>query len=304
MRLICPNCGAQYEVPDDVIPEMGRDVQCSNCGDTWFQKHPSQDRELAEDLGRPLDDAHWEEEAEGPVAEPEPVPQPEPELEPEPEPEPDPEPEPQNWPDTDPVPTPESEHEPQRRELDPEVRDVLREEAEQEMQARASEVGGLETQPDLGLEDPGDEASRREREARVRMARIRGLSEQEALASEDELADHASRRDLLPDIDEINSTLRKDSERVASAEAESAVEAAAPTQKRGFSRGFSIVLLIFAAFLLLYMFAPQLAEMVPTLSGVLDQYVALVNDGRQWLDQQVLRLTSYLDGLASESGGN
>ncbi|MCK5500021.1 MAG: zinc-ribbon domain-containing protein, partial [Tritonibacter mobilis] len=37
MRLICPNCGAQYEVPEDVIPENGRDVQCSNCGDTWFQ---------------------------------------------------------------------------------------------------------------------------------------------------------------------------------------------------------------------------------------------------------------------------
>ena len=40
MRLICPNCGAQYEVPDEVIPEDGRDVQCSNCGDTWFQSHP------------------------------------------------------------------------------------------------------------------------------------------------------------------------------------------------------------------------------------------------------------------------
>lgn len=40
MRLTCPNCGAQYEVPDDVIPAAGRDVQCSNCGNTWFQAHP------------------------------------------------------------------------------------------------------------------------------------------------------------------------------------------------------------------------------------------------------------------------
>ena len=40
MRLTCPNCGAQYEVPDEVIPDDGRDVQCSNCGDTWFQAHP------------------------------------------------------------------------------------------------------------------------------------------------------------------------------------------------------------------------------------------------------------------------
>lgn len=40
MRLICPNCGAQYEVPESVIPESGRDVQCSSCGTTWFQHHP------------------------------------------------------------------------------------------------------------------------------------------------------------------------------------------------------------------------------------------------------------------------
>ena len=26
MRLICPNCGAQYEVADDVIPEAGREM--------------------------------------------------------------------------------------------------------------------------------------------------------------------------------------------------------------------------------------------------------------------------------------
>ena len=40
MRLTCPNCGAEYEVPDEVIPTSGRDVQCSNCGDTWYQYHP------------------------------------------------------------------------------------------------------------------------------------------------------------------------------------------------------------------------------------------------------------------------
>ncbi|CUH54272.1 zinc-ribbon domain-containing protein [Shimia marina] len=40
MRLTCPNCGAQYEVPDDIIPTSGRDVQCSSCGNTWFQVHP------------------------------------------------------------------------------------------------------------------------------------------------------------------------------------------------------------------------------------------------------------------------
>ena len=37
MRIICPNCDAQYEVPDDAIPDEGRDVQCSNCGMTWME---------------------------------------------------------------------------------------------------------------------------------------------------------------------------------------------------------------------------------------------------------------------------
>lgn len=37
MRLICPNCSAEYDVADDVIPQGGRDVQCSSCTKTWFQ---------------------------------------------------------------------------------------------------------------------------------------------------------------------------------------------------------------------------------------------------------------------------
>jgi predicted Zn finger-like uncharacterized protein len=37
MRLVCPNCNAQYEVDPAVIPEEGRDVLCSACGHAWFQ---------------------------------------------------------------------------------------------------------------------------------------------------------------------------------------------------------------------------------------------------------------------------
>lgn len=234
MRLICPNCGAQYEVPDDVIPASGRDVQCSNCGDTWFQKHPSQDRDLAEDLEQPLDEAHWQDEGDTPAAEAssergeertaaaeteqaegayaselEPAHsapaehethehethedeapndwQAEPEHPAEPEP-----PAESDWGEfggddevegegdageTAPTAAPP----PPQRELAPEVRDVLREEAEAEMHARAEESAGLETQPDLGLDEaPLDEAGRREREAKLRMARMRGLPDEEA----------------------------------------------------------------------------------------------------------------------------
>ena len=40
MLLVCPNCGARYEVPQLNIPESGRDVQCSACSMTWFQTSP------------------------------------------------------------------------------------------------------------------------------------------------------------------------------------------------------------------------------------------------------------------------
>ena len=36
MLIKCANCNAQYEVPDDIIPAAGRDVQCSSCSKTWF----------------------------------------------------------------------------------------------------------------------------------------------------------------------------------------------------------------------------------------------------------------------------
>ena len=336
MRLVCPNCGAQYEVPDDVIPETGRDVQCSNCGDTWFQKHPSQDRDLADELDEQFDEAHWEAEAATAGPEPEDAPEPayeepdeyeeeyaaEPDDEPEPEPEPDYEPEPDDEPEPGPdyAAEPEDEHwedgseaetgdwntfdedddrpaAPAARGLSPEVREVLREEAEHERQVRAAESGGLETQPDLGLEDPGDEASRREREARVRMAKMRGMSEEEAFG-EAGLAAHATRRDLLPDIEEINSTLRKDSDRVAQSEIEE-LSPPAPVKPKSFSRGFSTMFLIVVLFLLLYVYADKLANLVPAAEGLLDAYVGMVDTLRLWLDKQVLALTHMLDGLTS-----
>ena len=36
MLIKCPKCNAQYEVPNDIIPAAGRDVQCSSCSKTWF----------------------------------------------------------------------------------------------------------------------------------------------------------------------------------------------------------------------------------------------------------------------------
>ena len=63
MRLTCPNCNAQYEVDASVIPDNGRDVQCSNCGHSWFQ--PGQATKGAEASAQNSlpKEAEWEGEA-------------------------------------------------------------------------------------------------------------------------------------------------------------------------------------------------------------------------------------------------
>ncbi|MFV2002813.1 MAG: zinc-ribbon domain-containing protein, partial [Paracoccaceae bacterium] len=69
MRMICPNCSAQYEVDKSVIPDGGRDVQCSNCGHTWFQSHQDlENQPSAEVTAAPPDEAP--DEASGTAQEP------------------------------------------------------------------------------------------------------------------------------------------------------------------------------------------------------------------------------------------
>ena len=36
MRLTCPNCGAEYDVSDGMVPSAGRHVQCTACHTRWF----------------------------------------------------------------------------------------------------------------------------------------------------------------------------------------------------------------------------------------------------------------------------
>jgi len=269
MRLICPNCDAQYEVVEDVIPTEGRDVQCSNCGQTWFQPHPdhmpeaTQEPEQAEEVVE-TDDELAEDEERVEVS-----------------------------------------SEPQRRELDASVADILRQEAELESRARESET--LESQPELGLPDGESDAERRSREARERMALMRGETPAAAPASGvSEAAATAaalgSRRDLLPDIEEINSTLRSSSDRQAGtgpgAGAAQTAPAAKPS-KSGFRRGFSLMILLAVILGAIYVFAPQIAQSVPQADPYLSGYVAQVDTARAWLDGRMTSLLIWLDMLAS-----
>ena len=268
MRLICPNCGAQYEVPTEVIPTEGRDVQCSACSNTWFQAHPDHDTALADEVDRPSVE---------PVAPP-------------PEPEPQPE-----------MPARE------RRALDPNVSDVLRQQAEFEANARAAEHGGaLESQPELGLEGQReDEGERRAREARERMARMRGEPVPAEVAVAAVTATAGSRRDLLPDIEEINSTLRSSGERRRPAEATDAdLPGTTPKVRRkgqGFRRGFFGMMLLAVLAVGAYVFGPKISEMVPAAEPIVAQYSSAIESARSWLGSSVERGLGWLDQMASEN---
>lgn len=275
MRLICPNCAAQYEVEDHVIPAAGRDVQCSNCGHTWFQEasaampaptaEPSRpvqpqretvsqppEREVSEKMARAVERVKAAEAAA------------------------------------------QNELSAQRpRELDEDIADILRQEAAEESAKRAQDAPSArkESEPDLGPAANAEEvpANLQERMARMREP-VDELSATEVAAA----PDAGNRKDLLPDIEEINSTLSPQ-ESGADASPDTVVAA----RRGGFRRGFALVVLLFAIMVLIYMFAPQIVEMNPQTEPTLSSYVNWVNNLRASLDGFLSRAAISLNGLLS-----
>ena len=43
MRLTCPNCGAEYDIPEGMLPPAGRHAQCSACHTRWFVRGPARE---------------------------------------------------------------------------------------------------------------------------------------------------------------------------------------------------------------------------------------------------------------------
>lgn len=116
MRLVCTDCNAQYEIDAALLPDAGREVQCSSCGHVWFQ----------EKTPAPVAAAIAQAPARAPAPAPEDMPEPA-----------------THAPLAEAAPTP--------RKVDDKVLEILREEAEFESRQRAREAEALETQPDLGL---------------------------------------------------------------------------------------------------------------------------------------------------------
>ncbi|WP_434290197.1 zinc-ribbon domain-containing protein [Celeribacter sp. SCSIO 80788] len=336
MRLICPNCGAQYEVDARVIPDTGRDVQCSNCGHTWFQRPAHLDQELAEELGYelPHEDptpGHVEtEETESVVPEFDETPEfetsvaieesesaepvedlhvPEPvrettggevaEVRPEP---------------TEILPVFETEDtaaEPEEEEtearpaaqsgsaLKDSVRDILRAEVEFDQAMRQSQGETLETQPDLGLEEPAQDSAKKS--LRDRMARLRGLDPADSgIVAGSVAAATGKRRDLLPDIEEINSTLSASSERNEDGTVPDEDTRRARAERSGFRSVFLVLVLAAIMLVALYVLAPVIAEKVPALAGVMESYVTAANAFRVWLDRLLSSASVRLNALLGQ----
>lgn len=218
MRLTCPNCKAQYEVEDSVIPGGGRDVQCSACGTTWFQ-YPAE-------VALQMRAADLEDD------------------------------------DEDGPPAPRS----PERQVDHTVLEVLRQEAQREMEERKRSQPPVETQADLGLV------------GRPR-PRPRAAGPGTPAPTPRPPAEGTPRRNLLPDIEEVTTTLEP---RETRDEREPQADPPADPQRgRDFRRGLSAVLLIGTVLVGLYALAPTLADMVPALAGPLSGYVAIVDSLRQ-----------------------
>jgi predicted Zn finger-like uncharacterized protein len=313
MRLICPSCGAQYEVDADLIPDAGRDVQCSACGHVWFEEPGAS---VAAEAGvAALPEV---EEAPATVADAPPVQ----------------------------VRAP-------RRTVTPAIAEILREEAEREKAARAAEAqAALERQEELPLVVPERVAETAEPPAAapepapaakpevpeasagpvqtsavperdkaegggtdvaaaLRAMVARAVEEPPTVRPVPSMGVPAAavrpaepppvrpappapvpRRDRLPDIEEINSTLNPGLSGAAR------MEAREPTKQggRSFRLGFGLVLLVAAGLALVYVYAPRIVVALPQSEGVIGTYVAAVDEGRLWLDLRLQDLLAMMGG--------
>ena len=186
---------------------------------------------------------------------------------------------------------------PPRRAMDDDLLAVLREEAAREVQARKAEGSALETQTELGLAALSPAAhSKRHTVDRApaeptpqveREARLSGLEEMP-----DANAPRATRRDLLPDIEEINSTLRATSDRGQRRDAHD--PALERPRRSSFRSGFFGVITIALIGLALYLGAPKLAQILPATAPYMARYTETVDSGRLWLDRKMLAITQSM----------
>jgi predicted Zn finger-like uncharacterized protein len=365
MRLVCPSCEAKYEVPEDAIPEAGRDVQCANCGHAWFQmrsRAPSvvaapavpevtapAEAPAAEPVAEPVAEPAAEPVAEPvaaevpaeaaavgadvkaaaadhaapaapdadapvtePVAESAALPEPEPVLASEADRPADPvvtqeaappaeavaadetaapteavaaapadtpaEPLAAMPAEPPPPPAPTAPTEAAAAySTDESVLAILREEAEREAQARQSDAAAAP-------------AKKSGRSAASR-------SKKPPAHAEDVVVDAkpSARRDLLPDVEEINSTLRPSD--LPEGEGDGLAMPPPAIPRNGFRAGFLTMISLAVVGAAVYTLSGVLSDLIPGLAGPLAAYVAFIDGLRLSLDGVMQSATVAINGL-------
>jgi hypothetical protein len=180
-----------------------------------------------------------------------------------------------------------------RREMDPDVRDILRAEAEREARLRQA-AHPVEMQAEMPLDEAPQEAER----ARKR-AEFADAEDAFTVAAASAGLAGGSRRDLLPDIEEINSTLRATEDRRGTSDGDEAVatdRADAARRRRGVRLGFFVTLALTAGLIWVYVNADMLSRNVPAIGGAVESFTAQVDGARYWLDDLARGLAESGEG--------
>ncbi|WP_375254181.1 zinc-ribbon domain-containing protein [Yoonia sp.] len=270
MRLICPNCDAQYNVADDTFAGGGRDVQCSSCDHTWFQtkRRANVSREVSRVLSTPMPSVRktksrglgtYDSQQSVVKSQAHDTPQGAAQT---------------DGPKHQPI-----KDGPRHRAVDPEVANILKEEAATRRKQTDYSTQTRQKSRDLKPQDI-EETLRRVSEMTVESGGTLA-GESPAVAAAVAAASQADPR-AIPDITEINTALRA---RAEATDQGGLIELQTVRRKRrGFRRGFFVVLLLVAIAVGPYIFAEEIVNAMPEWRAQMTTYVAVMDELRRSLN--------------------
>lgn len=180
---------------------------------------------------------------------------------------------------------------------------ILREEAEHEAEVRRRAAAGLETQGDLGLDgrDPRQPLPRTRRALAPETETWAGTAAEPVRPRvyRHRHADDADPRhgsELLPDIEEINSSLGATEGQLPTAATAHAPGPDLARRRKGFRVGFFPVLGIVVALIVAYAYAPQIVDRFPVARPYVADFVDWANAARDQMDLVMGRLVALVDG--------
>ena len=311
MRLVCPNCGARYEVPKESISATGRDVKCSACYITWFQTHPnavdargvsfdegyndrtqSSEAVLSEFRANPIEEEAGKRTLRDDVTLSESVAQGSHTFK-------------------------NSKDDSARRRLHPTVTEILREEARREAKERAAET--LNVQTKFGLKETTQfvtpKAGVAEHGKVMNAVLVDAMSQSETKASEEKLDERSDEKksvikrnpiienkqgarsvknELLQNVDDINPAIDSDIEAPVGDAGEEAPLVDVANKKAG-RLGFFIGLFIIFGLFAIYQYEDRITVAFSPLVPTMKAYVSFVVRMRAYSDQSLYFAITWLE---------